>query len=65
MATNKIATPTNVTGSVAPTPNNKLDTTRVTNNLFASSTRLGFGVAAYLEALDGAGTVLSKQKLPR
>lgn len=41
-----------------------LDSTPVTNNLFASSTRIGFGVAAYLEALDANGNVLAKQKLP-
>jgi hypothetical protein len=41
-----------------------LDSTPVANNLFASSTRIGFGVAAYLEALDANGNVLAKQKLP-
>jgi hypothetical protein len=42
-----------------------LDSTPVVDNLFASSTRIGFGVAAYLEALDANGNVLAKQKLPR
>ncbi len=41
-----------------------LDSTPVTNNLFASSVRVGIGVAAFIEALDGNGKVLSKQKLP-
>ena len=41
-----------------------LDSTPVTDNLFASSTRLGLGVAAYVVALDANGNVLSKQKLP-
>lgn len=40
-----------------------LDSTPVENNLFASSTRLGIGVATYIEALDANGTVLSKRKL--
>lgn len=40
-----------------------LDSTPVENNLFASSTRLGIGVAAYIEALDANGAVLSKRKL--
>jgi len=43
---------------------NVLDSTPVTNNLFASSTRIGMGVATYLEALDANGNVLSKRKLP-
>lgn len=43
---------------------NVLDSTPVTDNLFASSTRIGMGVAAYVEALDANGAVLSKQKLP-
>jgi hypothetical protein len=42
---------------------NVLDSTPVQNNLFASSTRLGMGVASYIEALDANGNVLSKQKL--
>ena len=40
-----------------------LDSTPVENNLFASSTRLGIGVATYIEALDANGAVLSKRKL--
>ena len=40
-----------------------LDSAPVTDNLFASSTRLGLGVATYIEALDGNGNVLSKRKL--
>lgn len=43
---------------------NVLDSTPVTNNLFASSTRLGMGVATYIEALGANGNVLSKRKLP-
>jgi hypothetical protein len=42
---------------------NVLDSTPVTDNLFASTTRIGMGAAAYLEAFDASGTVLSKQKL--
>lgn len=42
---------------------NVLDSTPVTNNLFASGTRIGMGVAAYVEALDASGSILSKQKL--
>jgi len=42
---------------------NVLDSTPVTNNLFASGTRIGMGVAVYVEALDANGTVLAKQKL--
>jgi len=41
-----------------------LDSTPVTDNLFASGTRLGPGVAAYIEALDANGSVVSRQKLP-
>ena len=40
-----------------------LDSTPVTDNLFASSTQLGLGVATYIEALDADGNVLSKRKL--
>ena len=40
-----------------------LDSTPVTDNLFASSTRIGMGVASYLETLDAGGAVLSRQKL--
>jgi hypothetical protein len=43
---------------------NVLDSAPVTDNLFASGTRIGLGVAAYVEALDPNGTVLAKQKLP-
>jgi hypothetical protein len=43
---------------------NVLDSTPVTDNLFASSTRIGFGVASYLEGLDENGNVVSKHKLP-
>jgi hypothetical protein len=42
---------------------NVLDSTPVTSNLFASGVRLGLGVAAYVEALDANGNVLTKQKL--
>jgi hypothetical protein len=42
---------------------NVLDSTPVTNNLFASGTRIGMGVAAYVEALDASGSILSKQEL--
>jgi hypothetical protein len=42
---------------------NVLDSTPVTNNLFASGTRIGIGVASDVEALDANGNVLSKQKL--
>lgn len=42
---------------------NVLDRTPVTDNLFASGTRVGLGVAAFVEALDANGAVLSKQKL--
>jgi hypothetical protein len=42
---------------------NVLDSTPVTDNLFASGTRIGMGVASYLEALDAGGNVLSKRKL--
>ncbi|HKT45470.1 MAG TPA: hypothetical protein VJQ85_11760 [Gaiellaceae bacterium] len=41
-----------------------LDSTPVTNNLFASSTRIGMGVAAYVEALDANGDVVAKQPTP-
>lgn len=41
-----------------------LDSTPVTNNLFASDTRIDAGAAAYVEALDSSGTVTSKQALP-
>ena len=44
---------------------NVLDSTPVTDNLFASKVRIGIGVAAAIEALDRHGNVLSKQKLPR
>jgi hypothetical protein len=44
---------------------NVIDSTPVTNNLFASSTRIGPGVAAYVEALDANGNVLTKQRLPQ
>jgi hypothetical protein len=43
---------------------NVLDSTSVTDNLFASGTRLALGVAVYVEALDANGNVLTKQKLP-
>jgi hypothetical protein len=43
---------------------NVLDSTPVTDSLFASGTRIGPGVAAYVEALDASGTLLAKQKLP-
>lgn len=41
-----------------------LDSTPVTNNLFASDTRIDAGAADYVEALDASGTVTSKQALP-
>jgi len=41
-----------------------LDSTPVTNNLFASDTRLDAGEAAYLETLDANGNVTSKRALP-
>ena len=44
---------------------NVLDSTPVTDNLFASKVRIGMGVPAAIEALDDHGNVLSKQKLPR
>ena len=44
---------------------NVLDSTSVTNNLFASSVRIGIGRAAAIEALDGSGNVVSTEKLPR
>ena len=43
---------------------NVLDSTPVTDNLFASSTRIGLGVAAYVEGLAADGSVVAKQKLP-
>jgi hypothetical protein len=43
---------------------NVLDSTPVTDNLFASSTRVGMGAASYLETFDANGAVLSKQRLP-
>ena len=42
---------------------NVLDSTPVTDNLFASRTRIGPGVAAAVEALDANGTILSTQKM--
>ena len=42
---------------------NVVDSTPVTDNLFASGARIGMGVASYVEALDANGNVLSKQKL--
>jgi len=41
-----------------------LDSTPVTDNLFASSTRIGPGVASYVEGLAADGSVVSKAKLP-
>jgi hypothetical protein len=41
-----------------------LDSTPVTNNLFASDTRLDAGRAAYFETLDANGNVTSKRALP-
>jgi len=43
---------------------NVLDSTPVSDNLFASGTRIGMGVAAYVEGLDANGAVVTKQKLP-
>jgi hypothetical protein len=43
---------------------NVLDSTPVSDNLFASGTRIGIGVAASVEALDASGNVLSRQELP-
>jgi hypothetical protein len=42
---------------------NVLDRASVTDNLFASGTRIGIGVAASVEALDASGNVLTTQKL--
>ena len=52
-----------VTVAFTDAEGNVLDSTPVTNNLFASRTRIGMGVASYIEALDGNGNVLAKQKL--
>jgi hypothetical protein len=41
-----------------------LDSTPVTDNLFASSTRIGMGVASSVVALDASGNVVATQKLP-
>jgi hypothetical protein len=41
-----------------------LDSTPVTDNLFASSTRIGMGVASSVVALDASGDVVATQKLP-
>jgi len=43
---------------------NVTDSTPVTDNLFASSTRVADGQAAYLVTLDAQGKVISKQPLP-
>jgi hypothetical protein len=51
------------TVAFADADGNVLDSTAVTDNLFASSTRLGMGVATYIEALDANGNILSKRKL--
>jgi hypothetical protein len=40
-----------------------LDSTPVLDNLFASRTRIGLGVAAYVEGLAADGSVVAKQKL--
>jgi hypothetical protein len=42
---------------------NVLDSTPVTDNLFASSTRIGLGVATYVEGLAADGHVVAKQQL--
>jgi hypothetical protein len=42
---------------------NVLDRASVTDNLFASGTRIGIGVAVSVEALDASGNVLTTQKL--
>ena len=42
---------------------NVLDSTPVADNLFASGTRIGIGVATYVETRDAHGNVLAKQKL--
>jgi hypothetical protein len=42
---------------------NVLDRASVTDNLFASGTRIGIGVAASVEALDASGNLLTTQKL--
>jgi hypothetical protein len=42
-----------------------LDSAPVTNNLFASSVRVGIGAASYVAGLDANGSVVSKQKLAR
>ena len=41
-----------------------LDSTPVSDNLFASPTRIGMGVAAYVEGLAADGSIVSKQQLP-
>jgi hypothetical protein len=41
-----------------------LDSTPVTDNLFASSTRIGLGVAEYVEGLAADGSVVSRARLP-
>jgi hypothetical protein len=43
---------------------NVLDRAPVTDNLFASSTRIGMGVASSVVALDASGNVVATQKLP-
>jgi hypothetical protein len=43
---------------------NVLDSAAVTDNLFASSTRIGIGVAAAVEARDPSGRVVWTRKLP-
>jgi hypothetical protein len=43
---------------------NVLDSTPVTNNLFASATRLDAGKAAYFETLDANGNVTWKRAMP-
>jgi hypothetical protein len=41
-----------------------LDSTPVTDNLFASSTRIGIGVASAIVALDANGNTIATEKLP-
>jgi hypothetical protein len=52
------------TVAFADADGNVLDSTPVTDNLFASSTQVGLGVAAYVEGLAADGSVVAKQKLP-
>ena len=52
------------TVALLDTSGNVVDSTPVTNNLFASGKLLAPGEAAYLETLDARGNVTSKRPLP-